>query len=91
MIILKELWPHIAGKDLARKTQPLMIEKGTLSVSVVDERWEKQLKPSRRMLVDSVNAFWGKKLIDQIRLEVNPTRSGEGWIEGKDHSGRLKH
>lgn len=43
LALLRAAWPRAVGPDVARRTEPLLIEKGTLRVRVPDARWRKVL------------------------------------------------
>ena len=71
LIFLQELWPQLAGKELAEKTTPVALQNKSLVVTVPSEIWAKQLRELRQMLLRSINGFWDFPLLQSIRLRVD--------------------
>ncbi len=69
LIFLKELWPQIVGKELARRSCPLALQGSTLRVAVQSEVWREELCDLHRMLVQSINDFWELPLVEKIEFE----------------------
>ena len=70
LIFLQRLWAQIVGEDLARNTQPVSLQRKVLLVRVPSELWLSQLVEFRRMVIRSVNGFWGVSLVETIKWEV---------------------
>ena len=71
LIFLKELWPQLAGRELAEKTMPVALRKKELVVTVPSEIWAKQLHELGEILVESINDFWEFPLLASIRFSVD--------------------
>ncbi|HSR53581.1 MAG TPA: DUF721 domain-containing protein [Acidobacteriota bacterium] len=74
LIFLKEMWPHLAGAEMARHCQPVQLEGKTLVVSVSRRAWMEELRRAelQRRLLAAINDFWQKRLIERIRPEMRP-------------------
>ncbi|MFQ5739253.1 MAG: DUF721 domain-containing protein [Acidobacteriota bacterium] len=68
LIFIRELWPQIAGQDVARRTTPVALRRATLMLEVESEAWMNELVRYRGLLIRSVNNLWGRKLVRKIRL-----------------------
>jgi predicted nucleic acid-binding Zn ribbon protein len=71
MMFLKELWPHIVGEELARNTEPAVLSGKVLEVRVPSVLWASQLAGLHTMMIGSINRFWGVRLVETIRWEVD--------------------
>ncbi len=74
LIFLKELWPQLAGRELAEKTMPVALRKKELVVTVPSEIWAKQLHELDKVFIQSINDFWDYPLLASIRLSVDAGR-----------------
>jgi predicted nucleic acid-binding Zn ribbon protein len=70
ILFLKELWPHIVGEELARNTQPAQLRSKVLTVVVPTIVWVNQLASLSGMMIESINRFWGSRLIETIDWET---------------------
>ena len=71
VMFLQELWPRIVGEEIARNTEPVGLSRETLTVRAYSAVWANQLAGLRSMMIGSINKFWGGRLIETIRLEVD--------------------
>ena len=71
IMFLKELWPRVVGEEIARNTEPVRFTEDMLAVRVYSAVWANQLAGLRSMMIDSINKFWGGRLVETIRLEVD--------------------
>lgn len=72
LVFLTELWPQVVGEALSRRTRPVALRAGKLTVAVESESWRRELERLRPGMVRSVNDCWGMKLIDRIAIEFHP-------------------
>ena len=72
LIFLKELWPRIAGPELAHRSEPVRIVAKTLQVSVPDAIWKRQLDELADLILQSINNFCGHTLISRVEILVAP-------------------
>jgi len=72
LMFLKELWPHIVGKELARNSEPVGLSNRVLRVRVPSALWANQLAGLRKMVISSINQFWQVRVVETIRWEFNP-------------------
>jgi len=71
IMFLKELWPRVVGEEIARNTEPVRLTGEALAVRVNSAVWANQLAGLRSMMIGSINKFWGGRLVETIRLEVD--------------------
>jgi hypothetical protein len=72
-LCLCEFWPRIVGEELACKTSPLRLTRKQLVLSVPSESWRSELAEIRAMLIQSINAFWRRELVERITFTVHPS------------------
>ncbi len=70
LVFLQELWPRIAGDELAQKTRPSAFHKKNLILEVPNVIWKKQLEILRKMFIRSINDFWKAPLVEKIDFKV---------------------
>ncbi len=70
LIFLQELWPQTVGKDLASKSRPLTLKDKRLLLAVPSQIWVKELTGLRQMLIQAVNKYWHRRLIEAVDFEV---------------------
>ena len=70
LIFLGELWPQFAGEKLAGKTKPYSLRNKVLTVRVPDVAWKDQLVEYRQILKNSINEFWGVRLVYEIKFKA---------------------
>ncbi|MBI3932320.1 MAG: DUF721 domain-containing protein [Acidobacteria bacterium] len=59
LAFLRAAWPHAAGEELARRTEVLAVENGTLRLRVPDARWQKVLHRMQRDILSRLHAVAG--------------------------------
>ncbi len=76
LIFLQELWPQLAGADLARKCSPQSLKKKTLIIRVHDPTWERELQSPQiqKLLLGRICAFWKRRIIERIVPAPHPKR-----------------
>ena len=65
-------WKHAAGDGLKGHAVPVKLENRTLTVSVADIIWQKQLHSMRGQLLFRVNTILGQPLVSAIEFVVDP-------------------
>ncbi|HVI72896.1 MAG TPA: DciA family protein [Pyrinomonadaceae bacterium] len=65
-------WKHAAGDGLKGHAVPVKLENRTLTVSVADVIWQKQLHSMRGQLMFRVNTILGQPLVSAIEFVVDP-------------------
>jgi len=65
---LRELWPMIVGKELARSTAPSSLENGLLTVEVPDADWLRQLDHVREILLSRIRSVCGAGDVKAVRF-----------------------
>ena len=65
-------WKFAAGDQLKGHAVPLKFEAGTLTVSVADAIWRRQLHTMRGQLLFRVNSILGQPLVRTLEFQVNP-------------------
>ena len=61
-------WSEIVGSQIAKVTVARRIEKGTLFVAVSSYPWRAELTMRRREMIEKINRFLGKKVVEDIRF-----------------------
>ena len=65
-------WKHAAGDGLKGHAVPVKLENRTLTVSVADAIWQKQLHSMRGQLLFRVNTILGQPIVGAIEFVVDP-------------------
>jgi hypothetical protein len=65
-------WKHAAGDGLKGHAVPVKLENRTLTVSVADVIWQKQLHSMRGQLLFRVNTILGQPIVGAIEFVVDP-------------------
>jgi hypothetical protein len=65
-------WKHAAGDGLKGRAVPVKLENRTLTVSVADLIWQKQLHSMRGQLLFRVNTILGQPIVSAIEFVVDP-------------------
>jgi predicted nucleic acid-binding Zn ribbon protein len=75
--ILAPLWPCVAGKSIAERSEPIAFEAGVLTLAAQSASWAAQLGSMAEEIRAQVNAFLGAPLVKKLRVRlsagVNPT------------------
>jgi predicted nucleic acid-binding Zn ribbon protein len=64
-------WKHAAGDGLKDHAVPLKLENRTLTVSVADLIWQKQLHSMRGQLLFRINSTLGQPLVSTIEFVID--------------------
>lgn len=65
-------WKHAAGDGLKGHAVPVKLENRTLTVSVADAIWQKQLHSMRGQLLFRVNTILGQPVVGAIEFVIDP-------------------
>ena len=65
-------WKFAAGDGLRDHVVPLKLEDGTLTVSVSDAIWQKQLHTMRGQLIFRVNSILGQPVVRELEFVIDP-------------------
>jgi predicted nucleic acid-binding Zn ribbon protein len=74
LVFLEELWPQLAGEELARHVRPMALSGGVLRLAVPDKVWAEQLKCLSPLLLSRINGFWGRSVVETIDFEFDLSR-----------------
>ena len=92
-LAVRTAWARAAGEGLRRNTHPFCFEGKTLTVSVADALWQKQLQSMGAEVIFRMNKLLGSATVEEIVFRIapsdvsqaqsiNPSESSE---EPKDH------
>lgn len=71
LINLRDKWEEIAGKDIARISQPLKIRNKILMIKVSHSIWKMELENhGKKIILDKVKEFFGDNSCVDIRFVV---------------------
>lgn len=74
-------WSDIIGKDVAKFTKPIKIsldfrsKKKTLHIAVTNNSFGTELHYMKKSIVEKVNFFSGKEVIEDIKVVLRPAAS----------------
>ena len=91
-LAVKMAWARAAGEGLRRNTHPAGFEGKTLTVSVMDALWQKQLQSMSAELIFRMNNLLGRGAVEELVFRIAPSDvsqaqsiSGESSENLKDH------
>jgi predicted nucleic acid-binding Zn ribbon protein len=61
-------WDSVVGKEIADRTDPYKITRGTLFVRVADNVWRNELQFFKNEIIEKLNQKIGKKIINEIKF-----------------------
>jgi hypothetical protein len=65
-------WRRVAGEGLRAQAVPFRLYRKTLTVSVVDATWQKQLEAMSGQLLFRLNSLLGQAVVTYIEFRVDP-------------------
>jgi predicted nucleic acid-binding Zn ribbon protein len=71
-----EVWERAVGPEVAKRTSPISLRRGTLLVAVATAPWMQQLSFLRENIRDSVNQAMGHALVRDIRFRLGEVERG---------------
>lgn len=69
--IVRAAWPHLAGRQVAARSQVFRLYRETLIVHVPDHTWQKQLRRLEGQLLARVNQLLGRRLVTGMDFRVD--------------------
>ena len=72
-LAVKMAWARAAGEGLRRNTHPFSFEGKTLTVSVMDALWQKQLQSMSAELIFRINNLLGRSAVAEIVFRIAPS------------------
>jgi hypothetical protein len=72
---LELAWQTAVGSTLARVTQVRLEAPSVLIVAVPDERWQRELKRSTKMILARLRALLGDSVVKRLEVAMRPTTS----------------
>jgi predicted nucleic acid-binding Zn ribbon protein len=73
-----EVWEEAVGPDVAKRSSPLSLRRGSLLVGVVNAPWMQQLSFLRETIRDSVNRRLEQDLVREVRFRLAEIEPGSG-------------
>ena len=71
-IAAKIAWRRTAGQGLRDHAVPSRLQEKTLTVSVADAVWQKQLQPMSAELIFRINKLLRQKVVERIEFRIDP-------------------
>jgi predicted nucleic acid-binding Zn ribbon protein len=68
------VWPEVAGRKLARHTQPVQLRKKVLMVMATESAWLYQANFYKEKLLASLQAKLGKSKVQDIQFRIGKRR-----------------
>ena len=72
-LAVKTAWARAAGEGLRRNTHAFSFEGKTLTVSVADALWQKQLQSMGTELIFRMNNLLGRRIVDELVFRIAPS------------------
>ena len=87
-LAVKMAWARAAGEGLRRNTHPSGFEGKTLTVSVMDALWQKQLQSMSAELIFRMNNLLGRGAVDQLIFRIAPSDVSQAHSINRSESSR---
>src|ERR1041384_2833671 len=71
-VAVKIAWRRAAGSGLRRHAVPFRLYHKTLTVSVGDAIWQRQLQPMGAELIFRINKMLRRNVVDSIEFRIDP-------------------
>jgi hypothetical protein len=84
---LLEIWRQSVGPQIATRTHPENINRGTLFVKVATSVWMHELQYMKKEIIEKMNRLFGKETVQNIRFvigEIPPQPAAEKRDEKPD-------
>ncbi|MFN2577782.1 MAG: DUF721 domain-containing protein [Pyrinomonadaceae bacterium] len=72
-LAVRVAWGRAAGEGLRRNTNPFGFEGKTLTISVADALWQKQLQSMSSELIFRINKLLGRGIVNEIVFRIAPS------------------
>ena len=70
---LLDAWPELVGEELAARTRPDRLDRGTLVVFVTHSVWLNELsRYGKKQMLQRLQDRFGRRKIRSIRLQLDP-------------------
>ena len=69
--IVRSVWTHLVGRQIAERSQVFQLYRETLIVHVPDRAWQRQLRRLERQLLARVNRLLGQRLVTGMDFRVD--------------------
>lgn len=63
-------WKELVGESVARHCLPRSLKNGCLVIVARDSVWKHHLELNKEALMGRINALWGRRVIEEIRIRV---------------------
>ena len=87
-LAVKMAWARAAGEGLRRNTHPSGFEGKTLTVSVMDALWQKQLQSMSAELIFRMNNLLGRGAVDELIFRIAPSDVSQAHSINRSESSR---
>ena len=87
-LAVKMAWARAAGEGLRRNTHPAGFEGKTLTVSVMDALWQKQLQSMSAELIFRMNNLLGRGAVDELIFRIAPSDVSQAHSINRSESSR---
>ena len=71
-VVVHRVWPHVVGEEVARRSQPGLLRKGRLQVTVADAVWLQQLTMLKPAILASLESHLGSRAVRDIFFTLGP-------------------
>jgi hypothetical protein len=85
-LAVKMAWARAAGEGLRRNTHPSGFEGKTLTVSVMDALWQKQLQSMSAELIFRMNNLLGRGAVDELVFRISPSDVSQSQSTNRSES-----
>ena len=85
-LAVKMAWARAAGEGLRRNTHPSGFEGKTLTVSVMDPLWQKQLQSMSAELIFRMNNLLGRGAVDELVFRIAPSEVSQSHPNNRSES-----
>ena len=66
--LVEKRWASVVGQEIARRSEPEVLESGVLTVRVTDPAWGKMILKLQERIVPALNRALGKGLVRRINF-----------------------
>lgn len=63
-----DFWSEAVGESVAKNTEPLYVEHGTMTVKTETPVWRQELQFQKTQIIETLNKKFNKKIIKDIRF-----------------------
>jgi hypothetical protein len=81
LALLRAAWPKVVGREIARRSEVVSLERRTLNLRVVDQRWQKVLHRMQRQIRARLAEIAGDLAPARLGFVVGPVTSTDHGVE----------